>query len=118
MALPLDAVAWADALDPHEFKEYVAQWGTVNAANGGATIASATVALSAEAVTAGVVIDDAAHPPASNDDDVTIWLRVEPENRLDAAFDGEGATFGVEITIDDSDGRTLQRTWQLTVRQR
>ncbi|SLN50324.1 phage fiber-tail adaptor protein [Oceanibacterium hippocampi] len=118
MAIPGEAIAWAEPLDPADYKEYVADWAAVMAGNGDATIASAVVALSAEAVAAGVEIDEVTNPPSNDGAAVTIWFRVNAANQLDAGFDGTGATFGVEITVTDSDGRTLQRTWKLTVRQR
>lgn len=114
MAVPSDAQGWADALDPQEYKEYVFSWSSVNTANGGATIVSATVEMYSEAVAAGIQIVQT----SVGDNTHEIWVNVTTSNQTDAAFDGSGTAYGFLFTMYDSGGRTLQRSATLTVRQR
>ena len=107
---------WQAPLDPSEYKDYVADWTPVMA-EASDNIASAQVNLSAEAVLAGLEIDETVNPPVIDGHEVRVWFRVDPSAGASPLFDGDGAVFGVEVTVTTTAGRTLQRTWDLTVRQ-
>lgn len=109
--------SWPAPFDPTDHKDYYAEWGNTL---GDDTIISATVALTAEAIIAGLKIDTTDYPPAVVDDGKTVevWFEVEAADREDLVFDGEGTTLGVIFTILTAGGRRLQQTWALTVKQR
>jgi hypothetical protein len=81
-------------------------------------VASFTLALSAEAVAAGLFVKQGVGYPAPTFADLTctFWLAVAPEMQGAVMFQGTGATFGIELTVVTTaqPPRTKQRT--LTVK--
>ncbi len=111
------ADSWDEILDPSDFKEYVANWTDIMAANSD-TISTAAVILPAQATEAGLIVDVATRPVTSTDTQVVVWFRVDPTRQQDPRFMKGGTTYPVDIRVTTAQGRVLERSVNLTVAQK
>lgn len=117
------AVLWEGQLDPAEKLDFEADFG------GGEkpvleedeTIASYSLAVTAEAAALGLQIESA--PPyasslVAGSKAVKLWLSVDPLEQENSLFTA-GVQLGIEVTIvtSSSPARTRQRTWNVEVKQ-
>lgn len=124
MAIPLNARRWDEQMDPADVLEWVLHVGIFNGQAGLLepleTVASYTLALSAEAValglTTGTLTRAASQPTPTS---FRWWFLIDSAFQSNAAFSGEGALLPMELTIvtDATPSRTLQRTLVLKVAQ-
>lgn len=116
-------IAWAGEMDPAEKLDFGMDFrgGDDPVLEVGETIASYSLATTAEAAAFGLQIESAgAYSPAidSAHEKITIWLSVAAEEQASAEFLA-GVPLGVEVTIITSNTppRTRQRTFLATVKQ-
>lgn len=117
------AIDWEGELDPSEVLDFEMDFagGTDSVLEAGETIASFSLALTAEAALYGLRIKTGGGYTAAlsaGNTAIIIWLDVDPLEAGNAAFD-EGIKLGVMATIvtDSSPARTRQRTFNVTVKQ-
>lgn len=118
------AIDWEGELDPSEVLDFEMDFagGTDPVLEAGETIASFTLALTAEAALYGLQIKSGGgYDPALSGGDtlIIVWLDVDPLEAGNAAFDEDGIKLGVVATIvtDSTPARTRQRTFNVTVKQ-
>mgnify|MGYP001005653503 CR=1 FL=1 len=121
MALPTDAVAIAEPMDPTDLLPWEADMSSY--LEDGQEIASYTLALYPDAALLGLSILSAApRAPVLLEDDSVIqfWLEVDPGHREDPAFSSAGLVAGILVTIETNSVplKRRQRTFAVTVRQR
>lgn len=123
MALPKEPIYLGEPMDPADLADYEAEFTL----EPGSEIASYVIATMPEAALVGLSVkQDMAYQPVlingvtANNNVVRFWLEVDPLDREDAAFSGEGVTLGVVITATTNSvpPRRKQRTFTVTVRQR
>lgn len=114
MAIPPNAKTWGRTLDPTDLGDYVASLigGTIPLLQAGETFETYTLTLMAEAVALGLTIGTGDYVTTEDGETLTIWLSIDEELRDDPAFDGEGTTLPMELTVetDSSPPRRWQRT--------
>lgn len=126
MAIPPNAKAIAQPMDPSDVLDF-----SVTVTRGdpddlpapflltGENVASFTLALSAEAIAAGLLLKSGGgYPPPTFADLVcTFWLAVDPAMQASAAFAAAGLTLAIELTVvtTSTPPRTKQRTLTVTV---
>lgn len=122
MPIPPDAEAFAQALDPSEQLDYGID--LERAADGstllqpGENVASYTLALSAEAIAAGLTIMEGdGRDHAMNGDTISMWFKIDDEMQSLPAFNGAGLSLAGELTLvtTSTPARTRQRTWVVRV---
>lgn len=117
MPNPPNAKAFAQPMDPSDIRDYevVLSQGTdvtsfLDPAEG---VASFTVALSAEAVAAGLTIKtEGGYATSITDTTIRFWLEVDAGSQGSTAFDGNGLALGIVITVttNSTPARKKQRT--------
>lgn len=125
------AVEWQGAMDPAERVEYIASFtgGDEPVLRAGETIASYSLAVSAEGAALGLTIENAGEyvsrlvdvvdgEAAPGSSAILIWLSVAPEMQSNEVFVG-GAKVGVIATIETTatPPRRRERTWLVELRQ-
>lgn len=87
----------------------------------GESVASFTLAVTAEAIAAGLsILADATYPPPTIDGlELTFWPTIAPEARGLSIFDGGGRDLALELTATTNSmpPKTKQRTIVITVAQ-
>jgi phage tail tape-measure protein len=123
MALPPNASAWTQEMDPADIVDYqVTLAGTGGLLETGETIASYTLTMSAEGAALGVTIGSVgSYAPSliNSSTGVKLWLSVGSGFQSNAAFSGTGVSVGIELTVvtNSSPARTRQRTLVVKVAQ-
>lgn len=121
MPLPPNAILFDDPMDPYDRVDFLL---TLDGADGmleaGEGVASYTLTLLAEATALGLTIGTAAYAPSQpNAQSLRFYLEVDSGFQANAAFDGDGVTLGLElsITTDSTPARRRQRTIGVKVAQ-
>ena len=124
MPNPLTATPFEQAVDPRDeldFYIYVSQ-GEPDANPAtilltGEGIASYELALLPEAIAAGLQIMTGAYANALTDNELKVWLTVDPIMRGSSIFDGTGVVVGIELTIvtTSTPPRVKQRTFLVRI---
>lgn len=120
MAIPSTAVAFGDALDPHEELDFVIAATAI--LETGEEIDSYTLSLLPEAVALGLTIMEGAGRDIAlveSDAAIKLWLTIDDDFKTDAAFVGTGTALPMELTIvtTSTPARTRQRTFLVRVVQ-
>jgi|SRR4051794_39572270 hypothetical protein len=105
-------VAWTSALDPGEYKAYTIDCSR-ELSTGGNRIESITIALSGLAILAGLQIGD----QTNDDTHITLWLMINPADRVRPNWDGEGERHTLTCTIEVTDGQRFERDVTLQIKQ-
>ena len=109
---------FATPLDPDETRDFVINCS--NLLEAGETIASFSLTLSTEAITAGLVLGTGLSAPstAASDTQIVFWLSVTaPPAPEDFASPGTLYNIEVEIITSNASARTYQRTVAVRVAQ-
>jgi hypothetical protein len=124
MTRPLNAkafVAQADPADVLDWQITLSQGSTgLETLQPGESVASFTVALTAEAIAAGLQINTTSgYATLLVGNVITFWLSVTSGVQASTVFSGAGLAVGVEITIttNANPARVKQRTVVVTVAQ-
>ena len=124
MTLPLNAKSFVSAMDSADVLDWqvtLSQGSTgLETLQPGESVASFTVALTAEAIAAGLQINTTSgYATLLVGNVITFWLSVTSGSLANAAFLGAGTGFGIEITIttNANPARVKQRTVVVTVAQ-
>jgi hypothetical protein len=124
MANPPNAISITRPMDPADIEQFfvtLTQGSTgAEVLNTGESVASYTLALTAEAIAAGLQIKTGSGYATNLTGLVlSFWLAVNSANQADAAFSGTGLTLGVEwtITTNASPARVKQKTIVVQVAQ-
>jgi hypothetical protein len=124
MTLPLNAKTFSAQMDPADVLDWQAtlsQGSTgLEMLQAGESVASFTVALTAEAIAAGLQINTTSgYATLIVGNVISFWLSVISGSQSSIAFAGAGLAVGIEITIttNASPARVKQRTVVITVAQ-
>lgn len=104
---------WEAPLDPSDLKDYIADW-TDLLDDQGDTISSFTTTRTSDAIAAGLEIDSEAL--VTGNKKIRIWFKVNAANQDDAGFT-KGVSLGTEIEIVTTGSRTIEKTFNLLVKQ-
>lgn len=122
MAVPAKAAKFAVEMDPAELLDFQLnlRGEKLKLLAEGEICASYTLTLYPEAAALGFAIKTTGLYAPNNDGEViTVWFETDPSFWGNAAFDGNGTTFAMELTVntDHSPPRRRQRTLILGVVQ-
>jgi len=126
MAIPPTAKGLDNPLDPSDVDFYGLDISKVGVDLGekfplllaGETVASFTLALTAEAIAAGLYIrTDAGREVTLSGLSVTFWLSIVEAMQGNAMFNAAGMVLAMELTVVTSGGRTKQKTATVKVVQ-
>ncbi len=118
MANPPNAETITRPMDPADIEHFTititsASDGT-GLLNDGEDVADYTLALTAEAIAAGLIIKEGdGYETELNGRSIGFWLEVDAEKQADAAFTGAGLALGLEVTVTTT--ATPPRVKQKTV---
>jgi hypothetical protein len=123
MPTPPTAVEWLDPMDPSEEMDWIADLSPMLEDGEAVEPLSYTVALSPEAIDAGLLMMSGSGRDQHLLDDgraILFWLNVEAGSQADPIFDGAGTRFPIEFTFTTNSvpSRKRQRTYVLRVAQR
>lgn len=115
MAIPPNAKIWTRTLDPSDRGDYVASLigGTIPLLQEGENFSTYTLTLLAEAVALGLTIGTGDYATTEDGETITIWLSIDEALRSDPAFNGEGTTLPMEVTVETDS--VPPRRWQRTL---
>ena len=102
-------------LDPSDTKDYRFDWTALLDAQGDVIDTQATE-LPADAVALG--LEKGGEAISGDSKSVTVFFTVNAAFSADPAYSGAGQTFGVVQRLTTTGGRTIERTFNLVVRQR
>jgi len=124
MAIPPNAKAMSRPMDPADlvdFQVVLSQGSDDNSfLTPSESVASYTVALTAEAIAAGLVINTTGgYATTLVGNTITFWLSVSSGQQSSASFAGSGLILGIELTVTTNSvpARTKQRTVTVNVAQ-
>lgn len=122
MANPPNAIIFTQPMDPKDVVEYTLTipQGSGQPLETGETIASYTLALTAEAAAAGLtIVTTGGYTTTLVGQVLTFWLSVSVGQQAAAVFSVDGMACGIEFTFNtnSSPARTKQRTLVVKVAQ-
>jgi hypothetical protein len=124
MTLPLNAKAFTAQMDPADVLDWqvtLSQGSTgLEILQVGESVANFTVALTAEAIAAGLQINTTSgYSTLLVGNVISFWISITSGSQGSAAFTGAGLTIGIEISIttNANPARVKQRTVVVTVAQ-
>jgi len=122
MVVPASATKFKTAMDPAEILDYQIKLKDPadKLLEDAESIASYTLTLYPEAIALGLNIKTGGgYDPTEDGETITVWFDFDAGVLTDPAFDGNGATLAMELTVitDNVPARKRQRTLTLGVLQ-
>lgn len=120
MAIPPTAVAFGQALDPHEELDWLIACDGILESD--ETIVSYTLTLLPEAVALGLTLMEGEgrdHRLTDNERGIAFWATIADAYKTSPAFDGGGVSLPGEVTLvtNSLPDRTRNRTWLMRTAQ-
>jgi len=118
MAVPTSATKFKTPMDPAEILDFQIQLRSDAdpLLEDGESIATYTLTLYPEAVALGLnVKSGGGYDPVEDGETITVWFDFDVGSQTDVAFDGNGSTLAMELTVitDNVPARKRQRTLTL-----
>lgn len=122
MVIPAGAFKFSVVMDPAERIDYQIRLKDAGKEllEAAESIDTYTLTLYPEAIALGLnILTAGAYAPFEDGSNITFWLDVDEGFKQDAAYDGNGATLAMELTVitDNNPARTRQRTLTVGVAQ-
>jgi hypothetical protein len=118
MAIPTTALVWPESMDPYDVVDYSIDCKAI--LDEGENVAGYTITPYAEAALLGLSTGTGNYATSISGSIITVWLQIAANKQEDAAFDGNGASLplSLSITTSSTPPRKKQRTLVVRVQQR